>query len=193
MVFETCCKFGTLDILKEVLNYKWPGGHVDNNSRNRAFILACAHGQVDVAIWLIHICEKSVYYKRIDTRADYYFNAFCEACKNGHVAVIKILVSLGEYQDYERIDIHACQDLAFRLACKNNRLDVAKVLVDLGENCGYGRVNIHNGCDQPLRYALQRGNIEMMTWIINLCHYHGYGRIDMILCTKTTGIFSSYA
>jgi hypothetical protein len=52
---------------------------------------------------------------------------------------VKYLISLEP--DHNRIDIHAENEVAFRLACYNGHLSIVKYLISLEPE--YGRTNIH--------------------------------------------------
>jgi ankyrin repeat protein len=79
---------------------------------------------------------------------------FQSACRNGHLEVVKYLVSLG-------VDIHVWEEYGFRWACMNGHLEVVKYLVSLG-------VNIHTMEEWGFRLACQNGHLEVVKYLVSL-------------------------
>lgn len=88
------------------------------NTNTKLFIDACTSGDLDQAIKL-----KSNL-RRHDHLA-YNNAAFIGACKNGHIPVVKYLLSLTP-----KIPICTQQHRTFRLACINNDVELAEILCD---------------------------------------------------------------
>ena len=79
------------------------------------FVNACKEGRLDKVVELIND-EVNVHANNED--------GFRSACKNGHLEVIKYLMSLDD-----KPNIHAYEDYGFRFACKNGHLEVIKYLM----------------------------------------------------------------
>ena len=63
--------------------------------------------------------------------------AFTMACGNGHIELVRFLLSLEP--SHGHIDIHAVDDYAFRWACEKGHLEIARFL--LGLETSHGPLN----------------------------------------------------
>jgi hypothetical protein len=109
-------------------------------------------------------------------------NEFIKYCRNGQLIKAKIVFACST------IDIHAKDELAFRMCCRYGHLDVAKWLVSL-ENTqdntrtcfraggASGKINIHSYCEHAFKLSCVYGHIEVAKWLISLENTHG--RIDI--------------
>ena len=52
---------------------------------------------------------------------------FIDACKNGHLEIVKYLITSPELKEYA--DIHAQNDWGFIWACRNGHLELVKCLI----------------------------------------------------------------
>ena len=87
---------------------------------------------------------------------------FIDSCENGHLEVVKYLLTSPELT--EHADIHAQDDLGFRLACANGHLEIVKYLLtsaDLKEHA-----NIHAQDDLGFRWACFYGHLELVKYLI---------------------------
>jgi hypothetical protein len=89
------------------------------------FLKACKNGDITTL--------KSLDYSKIDIHA-YNEHAFQHACSNGHLNIVKFLLSSEE--THRHINIHADDELAFRLACENGHLPIVKYLISLEPEYG---------------------------------------------------------
>ncbi len=76
------------------------------------------------------------------------------ASKNGHLEVVKYLVSLGA-------NIRSENDFALKYASRNGHLEVVKYLVSLG-------ANIHADYDYAVKYASQNGHLDVVKYLVSL-------------------------
>jgi ankyrin repeat protein len=127
---------------------------------------------------------KSLDYSRIDIHAN---GAFQLACGNGHLDVVKFLLSLEPERG--RIDIHAGNFLvfdvitsksAFQLACCNGHLDVVKYLISLEPD--HGRINIHADDEYAFRWACSDNHLNVVKFLLSLESDHG--RINIHACDE---------
>ena len=87
-----------------------------------------------------------------DTRYIYTSNDLFVACYHGIVHHVTCMIKCGT-------DIHARNDLAFRIACKTCNYDLVTALLDCG-------ANIHTLDDLPLRDAVYCENIKLIELLL---------------------------
>ena len=102
---------------------------------------------------------------------------FQRSCVKGYINYAKSLITR-----YDKIDIHADNEYAFRLACQYGHLSVARWLVDLHEY-GYGKIDIHIIGELAFQFACQNGHLDVAKWLIGL-HDCGYGKINQELVNQ---------
>ena len=142
--FVDACKQGTLQPAAALL-LAWPGLHAH---AQEAFWVACRHGHIHVARWLVNDVGG------VDVHAvgDMVFR---QACENGHLNVACWLL-----EHVGGVDAHAYQEHAFCCACSNGHLDVALWLwTDVGA------VNIHALNDTAFRLACRNGHWDVALWL----------------------------
>jgi ankyrin repeat protein len=118
---------------------------------------------------------QSLDYSRINIHA-YDEYAFRYACRNGHLDIVKFLLTLEP--DHVRIDIHTYDEHAFLYACRNGHLDVVKFLLTLEPY--YGRIDIHIMDEEAFRWACYNGHLDIVKFLLTLEPDHG--RIDIHAC-----------
>jgi len=128
------------------------------------FLEACIIGDLDIL--------KSLDYSEIDIH-DEVEEAFRWTCCNGHLDVVKYLISLEP--DHGRINIHANDEYAFRWACENGQLNVVKFLLSLEPD--HGCINIHANDEFAFRFACQNGHLNVVKFLLTMEPDHG--RIDI--------------
>jgi hypothetical protein len=79
-----------------------------------------------------------------------------DACARGDLQQVK------QMHDEGAVDIHACDDAAFRTACGCGHLKVAKWLFSLGG------VNVHVHDDWAFRYACSNRHLLVAEWLLSL-------------------------
>jgi len=119
------------------------------------FLKACKTGDIRKL--------QTLNYSKIDIHSNYEC-AFRHACENGHLDVVKYLISLEP--DHGRIDIHTWDEGAFQLACRNGHLDVVKYLISLEPE--HGRIDIHAYDDYAFRCACYDGHLDVVKYLISL-------------------------
>ena len=82
-----------------------------------------------------------------------YDKAFLLASCNGHLDVVKLLISEGA-------DVHARNDCALSLASEEGHLEIVKYLIDEG-------ADIHTNYCEALRFASQRGHLDIVRLLID--------------------------
>ena len=127
----------------------------------RKFLEACKTGDTTTL--------KSLDYSKIDIH-DWYEYAFRWACQNGHLDVVKYLISLEP--DHDRINIHACDEEAFRWACQFGNLDVVKYLISLEPD--HNRIDIHAENEHAFLFACLNGHLDVVKYLISLEPDHGH-------------------
>jgi ankyrin repeat protein len=128
------------------------------------FLEACKSGDIKT----LH----SLDYSKIDIHAGNEWS-FRWACKNGHLVIVKFLLTLEP--DHGRIDIHADDEEAFQEACHNGHLDVAKYLISLEPS--HGRIDIHARNELAFQWACLGSHIYVVKFLLTLEPDHG--RIDI--------------
>jgi len=111
---------------------------------------ACkADGKEEYAAWLM--AQPETYKEAFRLGADIHADddaALCWASQNGHLEVVKFLVSKGA-------NIHAVDDRALQLASQYGHLAVVKFLVSKG-------ANIHSDDDFALQVACENGHLAVV-------------------------------
>ena len=113
----------------------------NENIKNTLFGIACKHGKIDLAKWLVNNYKIDIH----EPNGNEY--AFRYSCENGHLKLTKWLVELAldkRYSD-KKIDIHSSDEDAFLKACENGHLELAKWLVELALDKRYSdkKIDIH--------------------------------------------------
>jgi ankyrin repeat protein len=119
------------------------------------FLKACKNGDITTL--------KSLDYSKIYIHANAEL-AFQLACWNGHLEVVKYLISLEP--ESGRINVHALNEEAFRNACENGHLDVVKYLISLEPS--HNRINIHAMYEDAFRLACENGHLPIVKYLISL-------------------------
>ena len=93
-----------------------------------------------------------------------------EACTHGHLLTVqKLLAQKGKH----RVDVHAGNEIAFRLACENGHVAVVRELLALG---GDRRVDVHADEEGAYQSACYMGHMDIVQLLLSL---DGDRRIDM--------------
>ncbi len=117
-----------------------------NNAKNK-LILGSERGRLDHVIISLKNGATNIHGGN-----DY---ALIWASKNGHLDIVKYLISAGA-------NIHAYNDYALRMASLNGHLEVVKYLVELKPD----GANIHASDDYALRLASRYGQIEVVNYLV---------------------------
>ena len=87
---------------------------------------------------------------------------FIDACAQGHLEVVEFLLTSAELK--EHADVHAKDDLGFRVACRSGRLEVVKYLLTSTELKEH--VDIHAENDWGFIWACYEGRLEVVKCLI---------------------------
>lgn len=141
--------------------------------REGAFITACMNNYLHVAKYLY-----SKYSQEINIHAfDDLLFRYC--CSNGHLDVVKFLMSLDG-----KIDIHARNDAAFFWSCSEGHLEIIKwlyynefpiplensgeVKITSQENPNKIKINIHANNEFAFRISCEYGHLQVAQWLYDL-------------------------
>lgn len=83
------------------------------------------------------------------------YKAFDLSCKNGHLEIVKWLVSIG-------MDIYANNNEAFRLSCYKGHHHIAKWIYSVGS------VNVHADINNAFIASCFGGHNDIAKWLISL-------------------------
>lgn len=86
---------------------------------------------------------------------------FLNACKYGKLKWAKYL-----YYNYE-IDIHSCNEYAFKISCCNGRLKIAQWLFDLSLDMK-SPIDIHINGEDVFILSCKNGHLNIVKWLFNL-------------------------
>jgi hypothetical protein len=118
-------------------------------------------------------------------------DAFCEACKNGHLPVAQWLISAEIEASHGKINIHAYNECTFCRVCYNGQLLVAQWLISLGTDAtltslgtndveaSHGKINIHADNECAFRYACMSGHLLVAQWLTSPEIEASHGKIDI--------------
>ena len=87
---------------------------------------------------------------------------FIDACKNGHLELVKYLLTSPELK--EQADIHGQDDEGFIWACRCGHLEIVKYLLTSAELTEL--VDIHARNDEGFRSACAQGHLEVVKCLI---------------------------
>jgi len=181
LAFCYCCAYGNLEIAKWLLDMKPDINIADNNYS--CFRMACIEGRLEIIKWLFNMVEinlnnndpvcsyglvtacsagelelaKFFYNDRSNIFEHHYEDSLLQACKNGHLDIIKWLLSVKP-----DINISANYEAPFRFACYYGYLEVAKWLLEIKPDINISAVN------EAFRLACDNDNLEIAKWLFNV-------------------------
>ncbi len=91
-------------------------------------------------------------------------NAFIEACSNGHLEIVKLLLSFE--QTHGQINIHENDEQAFVKACLHGHSDIVKLLLSL--EITHGKLNIDNWYEYLFFMICLRGYVDIILIFIDM-------------------------
>ncbi len=101
------------------------------------FIKYCSEGRLDIIQQMITNCPNINIHKNREC-------AFIEACKNGHLNVVKYLCNLYKTdKKYKPIDIHVYDNKSFKLAYENNHIHIMEYLLNLHKQKPYSKLRFN--------------------------------------------------
>lgn len=91
---------------------------------------------------------------------------FLEACKNGHLVIVKYLTTSPELTVHANIDCNFSE--GFRWACHYGHLEVVMYLLTSPEivEAGYQHADIHAENELGLLWACTTGNLEIVKYLL---------------------------
>ena len=89
-------------------------------------------------------------------------NQFINACQNDDLDIVQFLLTSPELK--EHADVHAKDDLGFRVACRSGRLEVVKYLLTSDELKEH--IDIHAENDWGFRIACLDGRLEVVKYLL---------------------------
>ena len=117
--------------------------------------------------------------------------AFIHAARNGHIVIVKWLLTLMEKIESEgknRINISNLCDQAFRLCCVSrtqNRLELAKWLIQYCMGSNRIPIDINAQGNFLFKNVCANGNLELAQWLVEISHQTPYTPIDIKACGHT--------
>lgn len=114
------------------------------------FLWASSHGYVELVKQMVLMGANLFFYIG---------KAFSLAAMNGHLPVIKYLLSQCSSVEAKQIMVNAENDLAFRYASQNGDLEMVKYLI-------YQGANIHAGNNFAIAHSVKTGNLEMVKFLV---------------------------
>jgi len=150
-IFVKLCKYDRINIIKKIIHRvtdrtygyykcikynhyeltKYMSTKVPTFYINCGFIIGCRHNCLKIIKWLCHNYKIDIHFDNE--------GAFVGACYNGHLDMVKYLISLESI--YEKINIHIFDEVAFKYSCLNGHLNLVKYLISL--DTSHGKINIH--------------------------------------------------
>ena len=118
------------------------------NNRNELIRLSARHGQLEILKYLI----KSLMTINLSVN-----NGFCAACGNGHLKVVKYLLSL------DSINANMKNNLPIRYACRNGQLKIVKYLLGY---IGVDPTVCRNIC---VRSAIKNNHMNVAKYLLDIC------------------------
>jgi ankyrin repeat protein len=184
-VFNRACETNNLTLLKFVCNNYSHKINIHQNNE-KAFHQACYNGHLKLVkyIWSLSIvmnqkidihkpcCDEFQYFDdefreyynefrdNDDDNSIYYTEyAFRIACYNGHLNVVRYLISLNQ-----NIDIHVNNEIVFLQTCFYGRLEVVKYLLQLSREQGQ-IIDIRVYNNFALRLSYQRNYLKVTKYV----------------------------
>ena len=147
--FINACKNGNLELAQQLFY----NNNITLEINKLAFCLACYHGCLHVAQWLLSVNPDI----NISARNE---EAFRWACLNGHLHVAQWLLSVKN-----DINISADNEYAFRCSCSKGYLKIAQWLLSIKPN-----INISVGNEYAFRFSCSEGHLDVAQWLLSIKH-----------------------
>jgi ankyrin repeat protein len=87
---------------------------------------------------------------------------FIDACENGHLEVVKYLLTSPELKKH--VNIHVFNDYGFRFACVNGHLNIVQYLLTSPDLKNHA--NIHSQNDLGFQWACGKGHIKIVQYLL---------------------------
>lgn len=145
--------------LDNVVKYYEDNPELDLHYKNDfAFLCACKHGKLDIAMWIYNTSKNSV---NIHTYND---QPFIWACQNGFLDLAQWMLTLEPKENFNKINV----DQLFRLVAYNdNNCNVIKWLISIEFSDNIKRT-LHANNDSIFKICSVRGNIEILKTILEI-------------------------
>jgi ankyrin repeat protein len=90
------------------------------------------------------------------------------ACQEGHIDIMKYLISISEKYTDKKIDIHYNKNIAFFMACKNKHFIVVKYLIEMAEEYSGQKIDIfcaYHVSTTCIAASIVAGSVEIIKYI----------------------------
>ena len=87
---------------------------------------------------------------------------FVNACRTNNL-LCKYLI-----KKFTNINIHANNELAFKLSCFYGHLNVAQWLIDLSKQSEFSLIDIHTFNEEAFRSSCYNGHLNVAHWLVSL-------------------------
>lgn len=130
------------------------------NEIEAKFINACKTGNMEV----ITIITSPQVMEHDEYKLDYFAlsEGFRWACKEGHLSVVKYLLTDPEFKYH--VDIHTKNDSGFLNACKDGQIEIVRYLIESPELKQHVNINTQNY--QAVLWAIQKRQQHILEYFI---------------------------
>ena len=166
--FKMACKYGHLDVVKQLLRWK---PTIDISIDNEyAFRTACQNGHLSVIRQLVK-WKSSINISAIDEYD------FMRVCGNGHLPIIKQLY------EWKPLEIKAyCNENVFRYACEKGKLQIVKQLIEWNPDIDVGCVAIADISSPHIRDYIVKLQYTRIRWLNSVLTCCSDTTIDCPIC-----------
>lgn len=172
-IFKNACKEDNLEMIEYLLNKDKLinkleyGSKIDEFGNNhfiyQGFREACLRGSIKTIKYLMF---ENTLHEKINISRDYTRNknyGFINACGQGHLEIVKLLVNDINFKNANHISIKDC----LRYACMYDRLEIVKCLATSNETAfKFNNEQKENNRDDYLEYAIQAKNMKIIKYLL---------------------------
>lgn len=190
-VFRNACEKGNINVVKLLLSLTEDRRIDVNRCNEHTFKEACRSGNIGIVKLLLGLAHASnfnetkltaetpnsissllsqnqlkdtedIYLSRIINVHSSNEKAFRNACQNGHIEVVKLLLSL---TNDRYVNVHCFNDEAFISACSGGHLEVVELLLSL---TGERYIDVHSNNEQAFISACCNGHLKIVKLLLSL-------------------------